>query len=282
MRLLVKLTVVFAMAIVATSGTAMALQEFDQLITPDVIFGSGNADGAWTTERVNGLEIGLRAKLRFDLACTPQNTFNSNGDGTYSYAAGVAPDGLGGAADCASPETPVWAFEWSVNTDYDASTGLTVGAYTYELGMDFDASQGTSFCTFDNITPSGTVPFFDHAFGDNSTANGGGTSAVDAATYATLLANENVAQNSWRYDFFDAAGGGPCPAFDPNLDATYDIYLRVIDGTGTEVARSTIQMDIGLGGPAQLPASSNYALIALLGLLVLFLTRRTLRQALTS
>jgi hypothetical protein len=260
---------------VVASGSAFAVQEFDQNITPEVIFGAGNLNGSWTTERVGSLEIGLRAKLRYDAACTPQNIFNSNGDGTYSFPAGVAPDGPGGAADCSSPETPVWSFEWSVNSDDDDASGNTIDNYTYELGLDFDPSLGTSYCTFDNISPSGAVPFWDHALGDNTTPNGGGTSAGDAGTYAALLSTENVVQNSWRYDFFDA--GSPCGVFDPNLDATYDIYLRVIDGSGAEVARGTMQMDIGLGGPAELPMSGTVALVVLfagLAVALVFVLRR--------
>ena len=75
-------------------GTALADIEFDQDVTPDVIFGSGNLNGAFTTDRNDGVEIGLRGKLRFDGAGQPQNIFNSNGDGTYTFQAIVAPTKL--------------------------------------------------------------------------------------------------------------------------------------------------------------------------------------------
>jgi hypothetical protein len=53
--------------------------EFDQLVTPDVIFGSGNINGGFTTDRENGIELGLRAKIPF------AGVLHSNGDGSYSY-----------------------------------------------------------------------------------------------------------------------------------------------------------------------------------------------------
>lgn len=113
--------------LVCTSGHAMGLQ-FDQLVTPDVIFGDGNANGAFTVDRSNGVELGLRGKLRHDGSGLPQNVFNSNGDGTYSFDAGVAPG--------QSFPTAVWSFEWSVNTDFDGTSGYMLDDLTYALGLD--------------------------------------------------------------------------------------------------------------------------------------------------
>lgn len=86
---------------------------FDQNVIPDVIFGSGNANGAFTVNRNNDVELGIRAKVRFPV---PSNTFNSDGDGTYTHQAGD----FGGLAP--------WNFEWSVNSDYDGSTGNSLDA----------------------------------------------------------------------------------------------------------------------------------------------------------
>lgn len=74
-----------------TGNQAAAALLYDQNVTPTVIFGSGNLNGSFTRDRRNGVELGLRAKLRHNAAGRPENTFNSNGDGTYSFAAGVAP-----------------------------------------------------------------------------------------------------------------------------------------------------------------------------------------------
>ena len=75
-------TIAGAAAFVAATslaGAAFADIEFDQDVTPDVIFGTGNDNGAFTTDRRNGVEIGLRGKLRFNGVGQPENTFNSNG-----------------------------------------------------------------------------------------------------------------------------------------------------------------------------------------------------------
>jgi len=205
----------------------------DQDVTSNAIFGSGNDNGSWTVDRNAGVEIGLRAKTRFPV---PLNVFNSNGDGTYTYTPGA---GGGG-----SP-TPLWTMEWSVNTDFDTSSGDFIGDLTYELGMDFDAGPGVNYLVFDPISigsvipytpPTPPVPFWDHSIGDNSTAQGAGTEAGDAPTYAGLVAANNLVQNSWRMDFFDEF---PFDVFDPEVNGRYEFYLAAFKG-GDEVARSAI------------------------------------------
>jgi hypothetical protein len=61
------------LAAVSLAAPTQAAIEFDQFVTPDVIFGSGNLNGAFTTDRQNGIEIGLRGKLRHDATGQPQN-----------------------------------------------------------------------------------------------------------------------------------------------------------------------------------------------------------------
>ncbi|MEM1081192.1 MAG: DUF11 domain-containing protein, partial [Pseudomonadota bacterium] len=214
--------------------------EFDQDITPDIIFGAGNNNGAFTTDRRNDIEIGLRGKLRFDGNGQPQNIFNSNGDGSYSFDPGAVP----GQSD---PNTAEWSFEWSVNTNFNGAAGPNLDAYTYEIGMDGDPSPATDFLVFDPITPAPPFFFADHAIGTNTTGNGAGTSANDAGSYAALLASNNVAQNSWRYDFFNDGpfAAGALANFDPAVDGTYTVYLLARDAEGVVVARSQIQFLIG-------------------------------------
>src|SRR5436190_7554411 len=86
----------------------------------------------------DALPICLRAKLRFP----PSNIFNSNGDGTYSFKAGV-----GAAAD-----DPVWNFEWSVNTDYNSLTGDKLSDVTYRMEIDDEQGAGTKFLAWDHIS----------------------------------------------------------------------------------------------------------------------------------
>jgi hypothetical protein len=244
---------------------------FDQNVNPNVIFGSGNANGSYTVDTTNSLELGLRGKLRHNATGQPENTFNSNGDGTYSFAAGVAPTQ-------AFP-TAVWSFEWSINTDLSGTSGLKLNDYTYALGLDTNPSAAATFgVIFDPIhanDPLAGVNCWDHSMGTNATGNGAGvevptancrsadapTKAAAAAQYATNIDTYNVAQNSWKAHWYFG------PGFDPTIDATYDIYLAAIDPTGAEVARSSIQIIVGNGG-AEVPAPATLALLAggLLGL----------------
>ena len=217
----------------ALATTAHAVVSYDDVVTPNILFGAGNANGSFTVDRNDGVELGLRAKVRFPI---PQNVFNSNGDGTYTFKAG-AYNGVENA--------PQWNFEWSVNTNYDGSGGA-LSAYTFLLEMDFDPGAGTNFLAWDHVSaPTQAIPYtmpfnpgyYDHSMGTNATANGAGAEASDALGYAALLAVNNVAQNSWRYTFYD---GAPF-LFDANATGTYDIRLTAFQGV-TQVAQVTIQV----------------------------------------
>lgn len=238
------------------SASASAALMFDQNVTNEVIFGSGNLNGGFTTEQANGVEVGLRAKLRHNAAGSPENTFNSNGDGTYSFAAGVAPT--------QSAPTAVWSFEWSINSDYDGS-GSVLSNYTYMLSLDKDPSAAVDFLTFDPVNGAnagaGGMVFWDHAIGDNSTGNGGGTSAANVADYTNLIDNNNIAQNSWKPHWFLGSFG-----FDPTLDATYDFALTAFDGNGGQAASTSMQVIVGAGATIPEPGTMAILLTGLLGL----------------
>lgn len=263
---------------ILSAGSHAALM-YDQNVTPDVIFGSGNANGSFTVDQQNGIELGLRGKLRHSADGSPQNIFNSNGDGTYSFNAGVAPT--------QSFPTAEWSFEWSVNSDYlDESEGgqgaTPLSSYTYLLSLDTDPSAATDFSIFfDPITGMNVFgeTYWDHALGNNSTGNGdgivtdgSGTTADREDRYEDNLDAFNVAQNSWKAHWFFG------PTFDPTLDATYDISLAAFGSTSRNpLAQTSIQIIVGDGGGSTevpLPAT-----LPLLGLGLCALRLRLRRRA---
>ncbi len=239
------------LAQVSTSATL-----YDQNVTPGILFGSGNANGAFTVDQANGIELGLRGKLRHDATGAPQNVFNSNGDGTYTFQTGVAPT--------QSFPTGVWSIEWSINTDYLGTSGLNLDDLTYELSFDSDPSSGTVFSTFDpinGINPSSASVFWDHAIGDNSSTDATNFVATDATDYANLVAANNVAQNSWKAHWM-------IPGFDPTVAGEYTVTLSAFDGL-SQLASSSIVINA-------IPEPATLAIAGLAGLFgsAVYLRRR--------
>jgi hypothetical protein len=210
----------------ADPGHGKSKLEFDQLVTPDIIFGSGNNNLYFTTGRSKGVEVGLRAKLRF-----PKDdlTDYGNSDGTYSFPAIDACPGFSWNPTCNT--TPIWSFDWSVNTNYDDSTGSVLSDFFYELGMDSDPSKKTNYTVFDNISPSLIAPAWDHSTGNNTTTSSNDNVAGTAAAYQVNIAVDNVAQNSWNYEFYNTLGTS-LEFFDPTEPGEYTIYLKVLEQKG--------------------------------------------------
>ena len=235
---MLKMSIVLVVLLAALP--AAAVLQYDQNVTPEVIFGSGNANGHFTVSTGTApegdiIELGLRGKVRFNASGLPENTFNELFPGEYYFLAGV---GTG-----QSGITPTWAFEWTVNTDATGLGNNKVGDFTYELGLDYDPSNGTNYVAFDPITQSLANPVADHAMGDNMTGNGGGVVATDPSSYLTYLTTLNVAQQSWRYSWFDVFG-----TFNPSEDGVYDIYLKAFDD-GIQIAHTHIQVHVSFGEP---------------------------------
>jgi hypothetical protein len=234
-----------AAAAALCAPAAQAVTAYDQNVTSNIIFTTGVDNGAFTTDRANGIELGLRGKLRFNESNDPDNIFNSNGDGTYTFQAGAAPGGFG--FDPNSPTTPVWSFEFSINSNYDGTGGM-LDDYTYRLSLDGDPGAGTDFSgAFD---PINGAPYFDHGIGDNGTAEGGGSVAPwgNATAYSDLIANGSLAQNSWNYEFFNETTDGlfvsSLSGFDPNRTGVYTIKLEAFDENGATLAASSIDINV--------------------------------------
>lgn len=221
-------------------------------VTPDVIFGSGNLNGSFTGVQTNGIELGLRGKLRYNASGLPENTFNYDGDRTYAFDPALS----------ANPaDRSLFNFEWSINTDFDGSSGLALDDLTYLLSIDYDPTiERKTTVEFDLIN----LPFADHAIGTNATLNGDGTVATDPADYSALIAANNVAQNSWNLGFFEPAG------FDPTSEGLYTITLSAYDGAGL-VAGTSIDVLVGEAAPIPLPAPALLLGSAIAGL---FMMRR--------
>ncbi len=240
-------------AFAVSSFGSHAAVVYDANVTNNVIMGTGITNGGFTVNTAGGVEVGLRARERYDLATdSPTNVTGSNGNGTYSQ-------NVGEPAGFPASNRARWNFDWSINTGT-----ATVGTYTYRLGIDFDAGVGTNFQVFDLIN---SLPYFDHSFGNNGTAQSAGVEAVDAAGYAALKATNNLVQNSWNMDFFD---DNTTWLFNPAASGNYAFFLEAISANGAVVSRSDIEVIVGAGA---VPEPATLALAGL-GLMALTAARR--------
>lgn len=195
----------------APPASAALVSETD--VTPDAIFGSGNGNGSWQvfTDPSLGLELGLRAKVRYPV---PSGTYNASGN-VYTHQGGLA-----------TPNRAFWNFEYSVNSNYNGSgTSFDLSTLTYSLEIDTDSGVGSvSAFGFDPLT------WGDTAFGTNATPNGDGVAA------AAPIAGTNVGQNSLNYGFF-----GPLlqTATNDFEAGEYTLTLRAFDGL-TQVGATQI------------------------------------------
>ncbi|WP_146444703.1 hypothetical protein [Botrimarina colliarenosi] len=213
--------------------TSQATLSYNDDVTPGVIFGSGNANGGWTidTNSSIGLELALRAKVRFP---TPQNQFNLSSNNVYTFQSGAA----SGSSSWITSETPNWNFEYSINTDLTGSGGAKLDDYFYVLQLDFNPAGGAiAGPKFDPIRPlSHPLDGFtvDNSYGDNSTTSATDT-VGDFATTPALAAANNVTQNSQSYEFWNNVS-----SFDPTVNGTYELSLTAFTSIGEIVGQTSI------------------------------------------
>ena len=183
-----------------------------------MIYGSGNANNSFTGATGGGVEVALRAKLRYDINGDPQNIFNYDGDRTYTF------DPL---LSKAPANRSIFNFEFSINSDVGGTLNRNVNDLDYVLTVDVDPGPGViNAFAGDPVN----VVFADHSFGDNTTGNGLGLEAVDPAGYLLLLVSNNVVQNSANLGF------GFTP--NPQLPGVYTFSLSAADSTGVLAATS--------------------------------------------
>ena len=240
------LTVAATVAL-ALTGSASATIIHNTDVTPTIIYGSGNANGNFSIDQNAGVELGLRAKIPYT------GLSLHDGNGVFSF----------NSAEILASGVDRWNFDFTVNSDFDGTSGFNLDDLTYLLAVDFDPTTGTSFTSFDPISQStGFFAKADHAIGNNSTANGGGATTIWGSTYRNRLASNNVLQQSWALGM--SAVGGPA-GYDVYAPGTYDINFSAFY-QGNEIAATSIQVVINDGLPVTNAPVPEPATMTLLGL----------------
>jgi hypothetical protein len=243
-------TALTAIALLTTAPALASQVNGDGFLTSEVIFGSGNADGSWTGDTGGSIEVALRGKLRFDALGNPQNIFNYDGIDTYTFDPSL---------NAVPTDRSVFNFEFSVNSDITGTLNRNVNDIIWNLTIDADPTAAI-FNVF-NSDPI-DVPFADHAFGNNFTANGGGTVATtgDLTGYNLLRISNNVAQNSSNLGFGFS--------LDPDAPGIYSFTLSGSNALGV-LASTSINIVVEEPSVVPLPATLPLLLgsVALIGTL---------------
>jgi hypothetical protein len=220
------LTVVFC--VVAASFGASA-ETYDQsLVSPGGGIsgwydGTGNPNGGFAVDDENGIEIGLRAKLRQ----SPDVIDSTNG--VYAVPTGAEPS---------SPSHAAWNYEFAIDLGPGGSPAFTLADVTASLTMT-DVNSGTT------VTVNALSYFPDDSgFGPSGMTTG--------APGSTLTGDEWGAENSENPIF---ASFPLSATYDENANDTYIFTLVVDNAAGAQLATDTIDVVVGAGSPTPEPAT---------------------------
>lgn len=219
------------------------------LVTPGVIFGSGNANGSFTGQTANNIEVGLRAKQRFPAA----NIFNYDGVNTYTFDTNLLTTNPANRS--------VFNFEWSVNVNQSGNGTGTLSGFIHRLGFDTDPTAGVSYIFID---PFNTPGYFDHALGTNATTSATKVLATSNADLLAIMGNFNVAQQSSNLGF----GFAVDPDANGQYSFRYDVFALDDPNLTNALASAEILVNV-VPSPATLPLA-----FAALGLMAVASRRR--------
>jgi len=213
--------------------------------------GNQNVQGGWTVVTGNGIEVGLRAKLR------QSNTVIATGNDVYNVPSGLQPGTNNRAA---------WNYEYSIDLQPN-------GVGTYALG---DILNNTYLTVTDLTTSQTNTVLLKNMAGDNSGfGTPGGTTCADRLNQSAVAGCGSTAtavqfaagyglQNSENPIF----GNFPLTGYNPNAADDYQFTLSVGLNGGSVLGSDTIQVDV---------APEPFFLLPLAGigaLLVVFARRR--------
>lgn len=244
-----------AMAAVTPPSSAATVNATGK-VTNNVIFGSGNSNAAFTGVTVGGLELALRAKLRYNgsSACggfgCAQNTFNYTGGNTYTFIS---------ALSHAPVNRSIFNFEWSINSNTNGS-GAALNSLVYSIGVDTDPTFGVaSQITYNPLSALSTGYYL----GTNASGNGGAAFRVGGTGN---LGAFSLAQNSVNLGFLPGAKLG---------SGQFRISLSAFNATTHALVASTA-INVIVDAPAPIPLPAGLPLLGTaIGGLTVFRRRKT-------
>src|SRR6185437_2361954 len=192
-------------ALAAFGSGAMAGVSYDSsLASPGWYNGTGNPQGGFTVDNDNGVEVGLRAKLR------QSNSVIDSPSNVY-----VVP----GGPQSGSPTHAAWNYEFSINL---SGAGFTLNDIATHTTLTITDLTNSASATVNPLT----------YWGDNS---GYGTGGKDQPA----VPSDFGVQNSENPAFGDFPLHGTYNDFAPD---TYRFTLNVVDNAGVQLASDSIDV----------------------------------------